>query len=309
MGLIILKIFAQNTSNVFDQESFDLPPVLIESINRAQMILSNEKGLEDIENSQVLSQVIESITEFRMADSDSKTSLLWLQYLHAIEVFLMILKAERTSNWELHLKAVREMLPYFAASGHHLYSKATYLYLQSMQERSATHPKVQEMFEDRFHSIRRTDRFWAGLSTDLVIEQVLMRSMKTSGGLTRGRGIGEVQRSVWLLFTPATAEINRAMQEFSGVKYHYNDQHKEVSSTRIERDHSDAMKMYEYLIEHNPFDFGTKLVNINTDEVAAENVNAYNAREFGECIIQRMKGCSVFDYSFRKKDMSFSFKK
>ena len=27
----------------------------------------------------------------------------------------------------------------------------------------------------------------AGLSTDLVIEHMLMRSMKTSGGLTRGR--------------------------------------------------------------------------------------------------------------------------
>ena len=59
------------------------------------------------------------------------------------------------------------------------------------------------------------------------------------------------------------------MQEFSGVKYHCSDQQEEVSSTRIERNHSDAMKMYEYLIEHNPFDFGTKLVNINTGEEAA----------------------------------------
>ena len=45
MGLIILKIFAQNTSNVFDQESIDLPPVLIELKNMAQMILSNEKRI------------------------------------------------------------------------------------------------------------------------------------------------------------------------------------------------------------------------------------------------------------------------
>ena len=32
-----------------------------------------------------------------------------------------------------------------------------------------------------------TDRYWAGLSTDLTIEQVLMRSAKTHGGLTRGK--------------------------------------------------------------------------------------------------------------------------
>ena len=42
-----------------------------------------------------------------------------------------------------------------------------------------------------FHVIRRSDRFWAGLSSDLVIEQVLMRSVKSSGGLTHGRGMAE----------------------------------------------------------------------------------------------------------------------
>ena len=32
-------------------------------------------------------------------------------------------------------------------------------------------------------------RTWAGLSTDLMIEQVMMRSLKASGGITRGRGM------------------------------------------------------------------------------------------------------------------------
>ena len=44
---------------------------------------------------------------------------------------------------------------------------------------------------------RRTGRYWAGLSSDLVIEQdlVLMRSMKSTGRLTRGRGICESERT------------------------------------------------------------------------------------------------------------------
>ena len=50
------------------------------------------------------------------------------------------------------------------------------------------HPKVYQHFQDGLHVIRRSDHYWAGLSSDLVIEQVLMRSMKTGGGLTRGRG-------------------------------------------------------------------------------------------------------------------------
>ena len=37
-------------------------------------------------------------------------------------------------------------------------------------------------FQSGFHSLRHTDRYWAGLLTDLVIEQVLIQSLKTIGG-------------------------------------------------------------------------------------------------------------------------------
>ena len=74
------------------------------------------------------------------------------------------------------------------------------------------HPKVYQHFQDGLHVIRRRDCCWAGLSLDLVNEQVLMRSMKTNGGLTRGRGMTEQQRLISLSM-PACGEVNRAMQE------------------------------------------------------------------------------------------------
>ena len=36
------------------------------------------------------------------------------------------------------------------------------------------------MFMSGLHVIRRSDRYWAGLSSDLVIEQEFMRAMKSS---------------------------------------------------------------------------------------------------------------------------------
>ena len=57
------------------------------------------------------------------------------------------------------------------------------------------------------------------LSTELVIKQVLTRSLKTSEGLTRGRGITEQQRLIWLLSMPACAETNRLFQGITGVQY------------------------------------------------------------------------------------------
>ena len=74
-------------------------------------------------------------------------------------------------------------------------------------------PDIQKHFVAGFHCVRRSDHHWAGLSTGLVIEQVLMRSIKTSGELTGGWGMTEQQRLTWLLSMPACAEVNRAVQK------------------------------------------------------------------------------------------------
>ena len=71
------------------------------------------------------------------------------------------------------------------------------------------------LFQHGLHVVRRSDRFWAGLSTDLYIEQVLMKSLKSTGGLTRGRGMDEIQRLTWLFSSPKCAEVNNAMQAFN----------------------------------------------------------------------------------------------
>ncbi|KAG0726174.1 hypothetical protein GWK47_037121 [Chionoecetes opilio] len=101
-----------------------------------------------------------------------------------------------------------------------------------MEGLPTSHPEVYQKFSEGFHVIRRSDRYWAGLSTDLVIEQVLMRSMKTSGGLTHGRGMDEIQRLVWTLSLPACAEIKFTMQELAGIRYGTSDQHQEATSAR-----------------------------------------------------------------------------
>ena len=104
------------------------------------------------------------------------------------------------------------MLPYLAASGHN-YTRSALLYSQRMSHLQEDHPEVYQHSHDGLHVIKRSDHYWAGLSSDLVIEQVLMRSMNTSDGLTRGRGMTELQQVIWSLAMPVCAEVNRAMQE------------------------------------------------------------------------------------------------
>ena len=50
----------------------------------------------------------------------------------------------------------------------------------------------------------------------LTIEQELMASVKRVGGLTRGRGMTEIQRAKWLLSTPTCAEIENSVRTITG---------------------------------------------------------------------------------------------
>ena len=116
-----------------------------------------------------------------------------------------------------------------------------------MLDLEQTHPDVYKQFMEGYHCVRQSDRYWAGLSTDLIIEQVLMRSLKTSGGLTRGRGFGEVQRLTWLLGMPA-----RAMLELSGVHHVTSEQHKDIAIARQVRDAKETTTVIQFFQRHNP---------------------------------------------------------
>lgn len=160
-----------------------------------------------------------------------------------------------------------------------------YVYLQEMQSLEENHPAVYQAFLNGHHVIRRSDRYWAGLSTDLVIEQMLMRSIKTTGGLTRGRGMSEFQRHVWIQSMPAYTEINQAMQEFTGLLYQTSDQHKEASNSRKARDCKDSEVLLQFLKERNPFSQeDISLRSIVSGVVAHDSVMWILQREWGKIL-------------------------
>lgn len=94
----------------------------------------------------------------RKSMENHRTAVLWLQYMKMVDIIRKFIKAERTGNWELHLQSVRNMLPFFAAAGHHLYAKSAYIYLQRMHSLKKDHPDVYRSFRNGLHVVRRSDR-------------------------------------------------------------------------------------------------------------------------------------------------------
>ena len=69
-------------------------------------------------------------------------------YMRLIGILRAFIRAGRTGNWLLYLQAVKEMLPFLAASGHHNYTKSLVLYLNKMEKLQDTHPNVYSKFVD-----------------------------------------------------------------------------------------------------------------------------------------------------------------
>lgn len=91
------------------------------------------------------------------------------------------------------------------------------------------------------------------ISSDLALEQALIRSIKTTGGITRGREFSESPRALWILSMPGCAEVNNAMMSFTGTILCSSDQHKENDVSRQKRESKDTMIFASILEERNPF--------------------------------------------------------
>ena len=101
----------------------------------------------------------------------------------------------------------------------------------------------------------------------------------------------------------------RTKKKCSGIKYSTSEQHKSSSNSRIERDYADAVKVFDYLIVRNPFNERKELLNIDSGEIAEQNVNVYNSFETGnKILLNNMENKPVFMYSFKRKNVATTMK-
>ena len=155
----------------------------VEELERLYMLM--ETGASDLD-SLLKSDCIRMIDETVSLKKDelagtSKTSKLWVNYQRMVGIARALVAADRMGSWEMHLSAISTCLPIFAAAGHPNYLKSARLYLQKMHALEEDNPEVHQKFQSGFHVIRRSSQYWAGLGSDLVIEQTLMRSLKSQG--------------------------------------------------------------------------------------------------------------------------------
>lgn len=95
-----------------------------------EKLMQQSLSADQVCQSDVMTRIKESLQREMEILKSSRTATLWLQYMEMVNILRKYIRAERTGNWELHLQALSEMLPYMASSGHNHYTKSGLVYLQ-----------------------------------------------------------------------------------------------------------------------------------------------------------------------------------
>ena len=207
---------------------------------------------------------------------------------------------ERTGNWKGYLSVLRQMLPFLAAAGHNHYTRSVRWFLQNMIELPATNPAIHQMFQKGYFVVRRSDQHWTGISPDLCIEQSLMCSLKSSGGLTRGHGMEEVTRNIWVLSRPMCTSVIEHLRSLLSIYYQTSYHHAKLSESVSKRDNLDMRIIEEFVGDIDIFE--GDLRNLANGIIAGTHVNVEESLLVGEKILKKMDNFPVKDYVFKKSN-------
>ena len=262
---------------------------------------------EDVASNEALIDLHHYVCDLKVIQESRRTGRLWVMFMKFVGIIMMFIRAERTGNWKLHLKASQDMLPFFAAAGHNNYSKCCRLYLQDCLELCQC---IKGPMEDGCFTVRRNENlFWSGVWSDMAIEQCLMRAGKTQGGLINITH-KESARTKWLLSAHVLAQYNEALRLLTGTYTGtWSEQHRDIHPGNVKQDLKDLEKFKHFLQSHNPFmvEDAEQLKNIATGFIADDRVNVDDAITIGHKVQANLDDQRFGDIVLKKADQAKTF--
>ena len=135
-----------------------------------------------------------------------------------------------------------------------------------------------------------------------------MRSLKSCGGLTRGRGMTSSVRMLWVHSMHSCATVQNAMASLTDHFHNTSEQHVELGKSRIKLDFDELQHILQWFDSSSPFDINrTDLQSLSTGVVADETVNCDNAENVGSTFQAQLDGKSYTKTQRKRKDQVKTF--
>ena len=268
-------------------------------------LLDKDRDVHDIKEDLLVKDFVDVIERASVDVAAFRTGKLWMNYIRQITILKLFIHAERSGDWDLHLYAISQMIPYLHAAGHTQYAKSARLYHQTMKTvQSVMSEDDYARFTTRgYFTIRRTHHFWSGNFTDQTIEQDLMRMLKSAGGMTHGREITDSTLTNWVHSFPLTIPICKSLEQFTNVNCTSSYQHRDLNAGSESKDKRDHEAFYMWLSAHSPFDYTCEsVVCLSTGMIADKTVNCDNAFEVGCIAASAMTNGNFSDVKLKRND-------
>ena len=207
--------------------------------------------------------------------TENATFAFWSTYLSMVENVLLLTRATRTGNWDLHLSIIKRILPWTFAYDRPNYARYLSAYYLEMCDLPKTHPSAYAAFSSGEFAVQRQDRYgFSQVECDMCIEQTCNRDAKTKGGLIGfTTNHGAVLR--WLLTQHRCSAITNECKAMAGKEDEAR-LRKDLDQSRIERDEKDVEAIVSTIRSMvNPFNVeGTDLLHLTSGVVASEKVKS-----------------------------------
>jgi hypothetical protein len=251
---------------------------------RAYMHMVAEELLKDIVGQGHLKSHDDPMTVLEDLANRRRTTKMWVDnWIKPIMIMMLYVRAERESDWPLHLQAVKLMLPYFFASRHVNYAQCGLYYLRSMEALPAA---VLQHCMKGSHVMRHKDGLWNGIGSDMFIETTFMRYGHGKSGII-GITLKPETLKTWALSLHICGQL---IEDLSTLRE--NDTcssskttHKKESKARITADKVDREGLRRKLeVSINPMDPDShpeNIVNVVNGRIAPASVNVDKAIDIG----------------------------
>ncbi|PIK44379.1 hypothetical protein BSL78_18773 [Apostichopus japonicus] len=245
----------------------------------------HKKEVSSIVSSNDFQSVVSSFQDFlAKMNKESPTFAFWSSYVNMVENVLLLTRATRTGNWQLHLSIIRRILPWMFAYDRPNYSRYLSAYYLEMCDLQTTHPLAYDALSSGEFAVQRQEGHgFAQVECDICIEQTVNRDAKTKGGLVGfTTNHGAVLR--WLLTQHQCSAITNECKAMTAKKGQARIR-KDLDQSRIEHDEKDVESIVSIVRNMvNPFDVeGDNLLHLSSGVVASDKVkhDLMQAEEIG----------------------------
>ncbi|KAL8590114.1 hypothetical protein ACOMHN_034344 [Nucella lapillus] len=173
----------------------DNHPDKLEAVNQLQDLVVNfhddvgQAAFESLLQQSVVTYVLHLWNDFLnyLRHDNGELSAFWMTYVGIIQdILLGLLRASREGEWDLHLHAIRLMIPWCFAYDRLNYARYLPAYYAQMTNLAASQPEIYKAFKDGNLSVQLTESHPFGrIPVDQTTEVTVNRDTQTVGGTTK----------------------------------------------------------------------------------------------------------------------------